>query len=986
MTAGSALDDPSSAEPSARRTEPRKSLVLAVCCVAQFMVILDLSIVNVALPSIQSALKFSAADLQWVVDAYAIVFAGFLMLAGRATDLFGQRRMFGAALGLFALASLVGGSAPTSGVLTGARAVQGLAGAGMASASLAIITSTFAPGPERHRAIALWGAMNGAGGAAGVLFGGILTDALSWRWVLLINVPIGLAAAVMAQRVVPDRRTRAARSFDLGGALVLTAGLLIATYGGVTAGSDGFGSASALVPMAIGSILVTLFPLVEARAAEPLVPPKSITPQLRWINLIVLLFSAALFAMWYANSLYLQQVLSLSPLQTGLTFLPMTLAIFLAASLAGRLAGRAGVRPVLGSGLVMLAIGLALLSRMGSGGSAIQYVMLPGVLAAIGIGFAVVSSTIAATQSAAPDQAGLTSSLVNTARQVGGGLGLAILISIATQRTSDLIGDGRDVAQSLTDGFSLSFTISAVLVAVAAILTFVLLPGTADASRRRLGARVTAGVAVLIAAFAAAAFALPRSQAAPIGAYTTKGAYSFASAPGLHPPKLQLQLALPGAKLPGLIMTANFLDVTKPPIVGQSGPLILDKSLEPVWFKPVPTNVVAANLDTYTYDGRPVLAWWQGDVSATGQINSGEIVVVDQHYKTVATLKATDGWVITLHALAIVGDKAWVTVNKNVPADLSAVGGVNHGVLVDAGLQEYDLKTGRLLSTWAASDHIPLTDSETTPPPNGFPWDAYHINSLQILGDGRALVSMRNTSAGYLFDRTTGKVVWQIGGKHSSFDLPEDARFEWQHDMQLHGDTTLTLFDNHCCDITGAGQYLPSHKESRGLELRLDTGAHTAAVVHAFSHGETFHSEYMGNVQLLDGGGAFVGWGQVPFLSAFDAKGRLVFDGAFPSPDIAYRSWVRPWVGLPLTKPSGAARARGGRTTVYASWNGATKLARWRVLGAAGAGPLRRVAQRGKGGFETAIRVAAGLTRFQVQALDADGRVLAASTVFQLAH
>ena len=972
-------------ESSGREAQPRGALVLAVCCLAQFLVILDLSIVNVALPSIQSALRISAADLQWIVDAYAIVFAGFLMLAGRATDVFGQRRTFAASLLFFALASLVGGAAPSSGVLIAARGVQGLAGAGMAAASLAIITATFAPGPERYRAVALWGAMNGVGGAAGVLLGGILTDALSWRWVLLINVPIGLGAAIMAHAVVPDRRAAERRGFDLAGALLLTGGLLVVTYGGVTAGSEGFGSPEALVPIALGSALLGLFAFVEARATAPLVPLQVLTRQLRAINLIVLLFSASLFAMWFASSLYLQQVLALSPLETGLTFLPMSLTIFLTARPAGRLVGRVGVRAVLFSGLAMLAAGLVLLSRIGDGGSAFQYVILPGILTAAGIGFSVVSSTIAATQSAAPHQAGLTSSLVNTARQVGAGLGLAVLISIATQHTSALIGEGKPVAQSLTDGFSLAFLVGAGLVALAAILTLVLLPGPPEPERRALGRQVFAGAGIAIAVFVAVEVAVPRTHARPPGEYTLEGAYSFASAPELHPPKL---LVLSKAKSykpsPGYIMTANFLDVTKPPIVGQSGPMILDRNLQPVWFKAVPTDVVAANLDVYSYQGGPVLAWWQGVVSATGEIDSGEVVVVDQHYRTVARLKGADGWVISLHALDIRDGAAWVTANRNVARDLSDAGGVNHGVLVDSALQKYDLKTGRLLYTWRATDHIPLSDSQTQPPPNGFPWDAYHINSLQLTADGKALVSMRNTSAAYLFDLDTGRIAWQLGGKHSTFDLPADAEFEWQHDVTLDDDSTVTLFDNHCCEITGAGEYLPAKRGSRGLKLKLDTSARTATVAAEYSHGTTFRSQYMGNVQPLDDGNVLVGWGQVPFISEFSPSGELLFDGAFPDPNMTYRAWVRPWVGEPLDKPRAAARPGGDGATVVASWNGATEVTRWKVLAASGSGPLTAGGERPRSGFETAIPVPGDRTRFQVQALDAGGQVLGTSTVVGL--
>ncbi|HET6548356.1 MAG TPA: MFS transporter [Solirubrobacter sp.] len=959
--------------PAAPGTPPRTRLILAVCCLAQFLVILDLSIVTVALPSIQSALRISAADLQWVVDAYAIVFAGFLMLAGRVSDLFGQRRTFGASLLLFAVASLAGGAAPSDGVLIVARGVQGLAGAGMAAASLAIITSTFPAGPERHRAIALWGAMNGVGGAAGTLFGGILTDTLSWRWVLLVNVPVGIGAAILAYRVVADRRAQRA-GFDLAGALTLTAGLLISTYGGVTAGAEGFGSPQALVPIAIGALLLGLFVLVERRATDPLVPLASLTPELRSINLIVLLFSASLFAMWFASSLYLQQVLALSPLETGFAFLPMTVAIFLAARPAGRLSGLVGVRTVLVGGLVMLAVGLALLSRIGPGGSALQYVILPGILTAVGIGLSVVSSTIAATQSAEPGQAGLVSSVVNTSRQVGGGLGLAVLISLATQRTSGLIGDGAPVAEALTDGFRLAYLVGAGLVALAAVLTIVLLPSAGAARQRALGRRFAGAVAVATAVFVAAGVGLPRSHAALPGAYTLTGTMHFVTEPGLHPPKLLPVVKAKPSASDDYIMTANFLDVTKPPIVGQSGPMMLDHDLQPVWFKPVPKDVVAANLEVYEYDGRPVLGWWQGVVSATGEIASGEVVVVDQSYRKIATLKGAGGWIISMHAMDIRDGAAWVTANRNVPADLSREGGVNHGVLVDSALQKYDLKTGKLLYTWRASDHIPLSDSETQPPPNGFPWDAYHINSLDLTDDGRALVSMRNTSTVYLFDLDTGKIAWQLGGRSSSFRLDPEAEFEWQHDANLEDESTVTLFDNHCCEITGAGEYLPADHESRGLVLKLDTAGRTASVAKEYTHGETFHAQYMGNLQRLANGHAFVGWGQVPFMTEYSESGELLFDAALPVPNMTYRAHLRDWVGRPLSRPRAAVRRRAGKTTVLVSWNGATEVARWKVLADG-----RAVAERARSGFETAIDVPDGGARFEVQALDDSGRVLGTS-------
>ncbi len=457
--------DPRSAQraPGEGRRVSHSTWLLVVCCVAQFMVILDLSIVNVALPSIQSSLGFSSPDLQWVVDAYAITFAGFLMFGGRAADHFGQRRTFVVALLLFSVASLAGGAAPDQVVLIGARAMQGLAGALMAASSLAIITSSFPAGPQLHRAIGTWAAMNGLGGAAGVLLGGVITEVLSWRWVLLINPPIGLAVALMAYMVVADRRrAKAGASFDLAGALTLTIGQMVLVFGVVEAGLSGWDTFAALGPIAGGVILLGVFGAIESRlASAPLIPFRELTATLKSANAIVLLFSAALFPMWFVSSLYMQQVLGLSPLHAGLTFLPMTLTIMLVASRAGRLVGRFGVRTVLGGGLTMMAAGLVLFTRIGPSGSAIVYVIIPGVLTAAGIAMSIVPSTIAATQGAKEGQAGLASGLVNTSRQVGGGLGLALLITLATQRTTHLIGTGQQVPQALTDGFRLAYLIGA---------------------------------------------------------------------------------------------------------------------------------------------------------------------------------------------------------------------------------------------------------------------------------------------------------------------------------------------------------------------------------------------------------------------------------------------------------------------------------------------------------------------------------------------
>ena len=956
-----------------------------MCCVAQFMVILDLSIVNVALPSIQSSLNFNSADLQWVIDAYAITFAGFLMLGGRAADQLGQRRVFVAALVLFSLTSLVGGLSTTSEMLVIARGVQGFSCAFMAASSLAIITSSFPPGPQLHRAIGLWAAMNGAGGAAGVLFGGIITETISWRWVLLINPPIGFATAVIAYAVVADRRRDVAgRSFDVAGAVTLTVGQIVLVYGIVQAGLRSWHAGEALIPILVGLGLLALFNLIETRwASDPLIPFKDLTKPLNVANGIVILFSAALFPMWFLSSLYLQQVLGLSPLHAGLCFLPMALTIMFVARSAGRLVSRFGVRAVLGGGLIMMTFGMLLFTKIAASGSPILYVVLPGVLTAAGIGMSIVPSTIAATQGAKEGQAGLASGLVNTSRQVGGGLGLAVLITLATSLSSHLIGKGHGVPQALTEGFRVGYFIGAGLCAAAALVTFALVPRVGAAAQGPITKRIpiAIGVTGVVAAFVLAAFAFGGSHGAPIGAYTTGNTYSYVTEPVLRPPVIRSDIKTASSKLaPGYILMTNFYDLSHPPITGQSGPLILDNSLQPVWFKPVPTNVVAGNLSLQVYNGKPVLAWWQGVVTNTGATEQGEYVIVNQHYQTVATLHATDGWVLTLHEIVIRGHDAWVTANKNLSMDLSKYGGAYNGALIDSAVQEYDLNTGKLIRSWDALDHIPLGDSRATIPTNGFPWDAYHVNAINIPGDGSFVVSMRDTWAVYKVNIATGKIEWTLGGPHSSFKLGPNAGFQWQHDVVTYpGSPLITMFDDHCCQLTGGGTYVSPTAASRGLVLKLDQKTHTATFAGQYSHGSNFDSDYMGSLEPLANGNEFVGWGSSPFITEYDASGNMLLDARLPGSDITYRAQVEPWVGQPLTPPAAAARKNAGKTTVYASWNGATKVASWKVLdGASG----QTVAAAAKSGFETAIPVSEGHNTFKVQALDVHGHVLGSTARF----
>ncbi len=446
---------------------PHLRATLLLSCLAQFMVILDVSVVNVALPAIRHGLGFTEADLQWVVNAYTVTFAGFLLLGGRAADLLGRRRVFVTGLAMFALASLAGGFANSQGLLIAARAVQGLGGAVIAPASLSILTTTFAEGPARNRAVGIWGAMGGAGGAAGVLLGGILTDVLSWRWILFINVPIGLLAAVAAQRLLMESRnpTRA-QEFDVRGALAATIGLSVLVLGIVRTDQTGWGDTSTLLLIAAGLALLGVFVLIEGRVARsPLMPLRIYRSRtLSAANVVVLLVGAASFGMWFFISLYLQLVHGYSPIRAGLAFLPMTLCIVAGSTIASRLVGRVGAKPILVAGMTSLTVGLFWLSDISVHGTYVGAMLFPSLLAALGMGLAFVPATISAVAGVAPEEAGLASGLVNTARLFGGALGLAILAAIATSRTNaDLHHAGITAHVALVSGFQLAFVVSGAL-------------------------------------------------------------------------------------------------------------------------------------------------------------------------------------------------------------------------------------------------------------------------------------------------------------------------------------------------------------------------------------------------------------------------------------------------------------------------------------------------------------------------------------------
>lgn len=504
---------------------------------------------------------------------------------------------------------------------------------------------------------------------------------------------------------------------------------------------------------------------------------------------------------------------------------------------------------------------------------------------------------------------------------------------------------------------------------------------------------------------ACAGAVVPAASAAaspPIGAFTTKGAYSFVSAPKLHPPKVRVLSTAGARKLsPGFFMVANFpnLTATQPAhgkaklMVGQSGPLILDRHLQPVWFAPVPKNVAAANLRTQRYKGKPVLTYWQGVVNPVGNPVNGEDIVVDQHYRRVATLKGKDGWILSLHEFTISGHDAWVTAYKYINMDLTPFGGSANGQLLDSAVQEYNLTNGDLLSTWDALEHIPPSQSEQPPAPasaNGqvVPWDAYHVNSVQLVSGGKFLVSMRNEWAAYLVDAASGKIEWALGGKPfagvQTFKFGRGASFQWQHDVELHRGNLLSVFDDACCLIK-AGGFGPPSGSSRGLVLKLNLQTHTASKVAQYTHNPAIEAGFLGNTDLLPNGDVAVGWGSTSpaFFSEYSKTGKLLLDAQFPVPDLSYRAFVQKWVGKPFFAPSGAVRKRHGSSTVYASWDGATQLAGWRVLAGQNAKHLRViVANKAKTGFETAIPIKGSFKAYKVQALDARGHVLRTSGLF----
>ena len=457
----------------------RKWIALVLLCATQFLVVLDVAIVNVALPSIQTSLDFSQAYLQWVVSAYTLTFGGLLLLGGRAADLLGRRRVFMAGLALFSLASLACGFAESDSLLIAARAVQGVGAAIISPAALSILVTTFEEGAERNKALGIWGAIAGIGGAAGVLAGGVLTDWLGWEWIFFVNVPVGLLVLALVPRFIDESRAEGAtRNFDVAGAVTVTAGLSLLVYALVNTDSAGWGSGETIGLLGASAALVAAFVAIEMRAAAPLMPLGIFRLRsLTGANVVGLLLGAAIFSMFFFLSLYMQQVLGYSALRSGFAYLLVAIVIVLAAGASQALVTRLGVRTVLATGMVLLTLGLLWFTQIDVSGSyAVD--LVPGfLLTGVGLGFSFVPVSIAALQGVQAHEAGVASGLINTSQQIGGALGIAVLSTIATSHTADVLGDAGGAAEAvpgaLTEGFQYAFAVGAALALVGLIATLV---------------------------------------------------------------------------------------------------------------------------------------------------------------------------------------------------------------------------------------------------------------------------------------------------------------------------------------------------------------------------------------------------------------------------------------------------------------------------------------------------------------------------------
>jgi EmrB/QacA subfamily drug resistance transporter len=451
--------------------------VLVLVCIAQFMVVLDATIVNVALPSIQRGLHFTPTSLQWIVNAYTLMFGGFLLLGGRMSDLLGRQRLFIAGIAVFTIASLINGIAQSSDVLIAGRALQGLGGALVSPAALAIVTTTFSEGAERTKALGVWSAIAAGGAAAGLVIGGFLTETLSWRWVFFVNLPIGIAAALLSLRFVPNSRPEERpETYDAAGAVTVTGGLLVLVFAIVKAQSYGWGSGKTAGLFLLAFILLVVFVLIERRSKAPLIRLGIFRMRsLSGSNAAMLLVASGLFAMFYFASLYMQEILGYKPLKAGVAFVPFTIGIIIGAGASQALIRHIGIRLVTFIGISMGTVGLLYFARLPTHGTYVRDMLPTIAIVSVGMGMTFVPLTLLATTNVQSSDAGLASGLFNTSQQVGGALGLAILSTLAASRTSNLLG-GRVTTSvavhdaALTKGYHVAFAVGSAMLASALIV------------------------------------------------------------------------------------------------------------------------------------------------------------------------------------------------------------------------------------------------------------------------------------------------------------------------------------------------------------------------------------------------------------------------------------------------------------------------------------------------------------------------------------
>jgi EmrB/QacA subfamily drug resistance transporter len=446
---------------------------LVVLCLGSLMIVLDTTIVNVALPSIRDDLGFSSTSLAWVVNAYLLTFGGFLLLGGRLGDLYGHRRLFLSGIALFTAASLACGLAASQEFLIAARAVQGVGGAVASAVSLSLMMNLFTEPADRAKAMGVFGFVASGGGSIGVLLGGVLTDTLDWHWIFLVNLPIGVAVVLLSLRLLPGRRGEAgAGKLDVAGAVTVTASLMLAVYAIVNGNQNGWGSAETLGLLGAAAALLAVFLLIESRVSSPLMPLRVL--RLRNVataNVVGVLWAASMFAWFFLSALYMQLVLGYSPLQVGLAFLPANLVMgVLSVGVSAKLVMRFGIKPPLAAGLLIAGAGLALFARAPVDGSFVVDVLPAMLLLGFGAGIAFNPVLLAAMSDVAPEEAGLASGLVNTAFMMGGALGLAVLASLAASRTDTLTADGDSHLAALTGGYHAAFVVGAIFAVSAATI------------------------------------------------------------------------------------------------------------------------------------------------------------------------------------------------------------------------------------------------------------------------------------------------------------------------------------------------------------------------------------------------------------------------------------------------------------------------------------------------------------------------------------